>query len=102
MTNNDLVNAIKEVMYAEEISDVAKAEEKVWKAADASRNAEYIKKYFREWQKDGESWMHFYTKNYPHMGIQSTQRAEGSHAGLKKAIEAASGLESVFSGRSDR
>ncbi|CAG8525863.1 11929_t:CDS:2, partial [Gigaspora margarita] len=31
------------------------------------------------------------------MKIQSTQRAEGSHGNLKKAIEAASGLDQVFS-----
>ncbi|CAG8788314.1 20858_t:CDS:2, partial [Dentiscutata erythropus] len=48
------------------------------------------------WKKDAECWMHVFTKNYPHMGTQSTQRAEGSHSALKKAIEASSGLEQVF------
>ncbi|CAG8762136.1 4845_t:CDS:2 [Cetraspora pellucida] len=48
-----------------------------------------------EEKKDSECWMHVYTKHYPHMGVQSMQRAEGSHSSLKKAIETASGLDQL-------
>ncbi|CAG8732243.1 28528_t:CDS:2 [Dentiscutata erythropus] len=92
-----LLLSVQKIAYAEEMNIVEKAFDKVKKAAMKSKDPSYIQNYLEEWKKDSECWMHVYTKNYPHMGVQSTQRAEGSHANLKKAIEAASGLDQVFS-----
>ncbi|CAG8640620.1 12224_t:CDS:2, partial [Dentiscutata heterogama] len=69
---NKLLLSIQKVAYAEEISIVKKA--------------------FDE-KKDKECWINVFTKNYLHMGVYLTQRAEESHGYLKKAIEAASGLD---------
>ncbi|CAG8615169.1 22756_t:CDS:2 [Dentiscutata erythropus] len=90
-----LQNLRTTLAYAEEMCEVEKAFNEVNKAVIKSKDPKYIQDYLEEWKKDAEYWMHVFTKNYPHMGIQSTQRAEGSHATLKKAIEAAS-LEQVF------
>ncbi|CAG8664616.1 9369_t:CDS:1 [Ambispora gerdemannii] len=91
------LSLVQQVAYAEEMSTVEKAFNEVKQAAMKSRDPNYIQNYLEEWKKDAKGWMHVHTKNYPHMGIRSTQRVEGSHSGLKKAIEAASGLEQVFS-----
>ncbi|CAG8614803.1 14312_t:CDS:2 [Dentiscutata heterogama] len=72
---NELLLSIQKVAYAEKMNEVKKA--------------------FNE-KNDAEYWIHIFIKNYPHMRIQSTQRAEGSHSALKKAIEAASDLEQAI------
>ncbi|CAG8714390.1 11799_t:CDS:2, partial [Racocetra fulgida] len=63
------------VAYAEKMNEVEKAFNEVNKAAMKSRDPKYIQTYFEEWKNDAES--------------------EGSHSALKKAIEAASGLEQL-------
>ncbi|CAG8577319.1 22376_t:CDS:2, partial [Dentiscutata erythropus] len=65
---NKLLLSIQKVAYAEEMSIVEKAFDK---------------------KKDEKCWMNIFTKYYPHMGVHSIQRAEGSYSCLKKAIEAA-------------
>src|SRR6185437_2011367 len=92
---DELLLSVQKVAYAEEMNIVEEAFDKVKKAAMKSRDPSYIQNYLEEWKKDSECWMHIYTKNYPQ--VQSTQIAEGSHSNLKKAIEAASGLDQVFS-----
>src|SRR4051812_3927180 len=49
-----------------------------------------------EWLKIAEKWVDYYTDNYPHMGISTSQRAESAHSAIKRAIEATSDLEPVF------
>ncbi|CAG8540275.1 8787_t:CDS:1 [Cetraspora pellucida] len=93
---NELLLAVQKVAYAEEMNEVEKAFKEISQAIMKSRDPEYIQNYLEEWKKDAKCWMHVFTKNYLHMGTQSTQRAEGSHSALKKAIEASSGLEQVF------
>ncbi|CAG8781003.1 16991_t:CDS:2 [Cetraspora pellucida] len=46
--------------------------------------------------KDSKLWIYAFTKNFCHMGISTTACAESSHSAFKRAIETASGLESVF------
>ncbi|CAG8497552.1 25207_t:CDS:2 [Cetraspora pellucida] len=66
-----LLLSIQKVAYAEEISIVEEAFEKIKQAAMKNRDFNYIQNYFEEWKKDSEYWMYVYTKHYPHMGVQS-------------------------------
>ncbi|CAG8664125.1 19474_t:CDS:2 [Cetraspora pellucida] len=93
---NEFLLTVQKVAYAEEMNEVEKAFKEVSQTIMKSRDPEYIQNYLEEWKKDTKCWMHVFTKNYLHMGTQSTQRVEGSHSTLKKAIEASSGLEQVF------
>ncbi|CAG8465614.1 2099_t:CDS:2, partial [Dentiscutata heterogama] len=70
---NELLLSIQKVAYAEKMNEVEKAFNEVNKAAMKSRDPKYIQTYFEEWKNDAKCWMHVFTKNYPHMGIQSTQ-----------------------------
>ncbi|CAG8679847.1 7668_t:CDS:2 [Cetraspora pellucida] len=91
-----LLLSIQKVAYPKEMSIVEKAFEEVKQAAMKSRDPNYIQNYFEKWKKGSECWMHVYTKHYSYMGVQSMQQAERSHNSLKKAIEAASGLDQAI------
>lgn len=93
--------AVKSYAYATTDALVTEAFDKITITTKKSKNASKIMEYLDTWKSDRSCWMQLYTQHYPHMGIHSTQRGEGSHSALKTAIEAASGLEQVF-GHIDR
>lgn len=68
------------------IKDAAK------KAYDPKKPVAYVETLL----EDSKLWINAFTKNYCHMGISTTARAESSHSAFKRAIETASGLETVF------
>ena len=88
--------AVKSYAYATTDALVTEAFDKITITTKKSKNASKIMEYLDTWKSDRSCWMQLYTQHYPHMGIHSTQRGEGSHSALKTAIEAASGLEQVF------
>ncbi|RIB12009.1 hypothetical protein C2G38_2102094 [Gigaspora rosea] len=53
-------------------------------------------KYFDRMMKIKEKWVGFYTSRIMHFNATTTQRVEGAHSAMKRAIEASGSLTKSF------